>query len=284
MTVPFLALRRLGAIGLALVLAAGTAGAQAPAQAPAKAYEPQVGQRGKDVIWVPTPQALVDRMLDMAKVTPQDFVVDLGSGDGRTVITAAKRGASALGIEYNLDMVELSKRNAAKEGVTDKATFVHGDIFQSDFSRADVITMFLLSSLNLKLRPTLLAMKPGTRLVSNTFDMGDWKADQVEHVTEGCNGYCRAYLWIVPAKVDGIWTMAQGSMMGELVLEQKYQMITGTVKTGNVVAPITDGRLNADQITFRAGGVEYTGWVKGNAMEGTAKGGAADAKWQATKR
>ena len=139
--------------------------------------------------------------------------------------------------------------------------------------------MFLLSSLNLKLRPTLLDMKPGTRIVSNTFDMGDWKADQIEHVTDGCTGYCRAYLWIVPAKVDGTWTMGQG----ELVLEQKYQMITGTLKTGNVVAPITDGRLDADQITFRAGGTEYTGWVKGNAMEGTVKGGA-DAKWQATKR
>jgi hypothetical protein len=162
----------------------------------------------------------------------------------------------------------------------DKANFIHGDIFQSDFTKADVVTMFLLSSLNLKLRPTLLAMKPGTRLVSNTFDMGDWKADQIEHVTEGCTGYCRAYLWIVPAKVNGTWTMGQG----ELVLEQSYQMITGTLKTGNVVAPITDGRLNADQITFRAGGVEYTGWVKDNTMEGTAKGGAADAKWRASKR
>jgi SAM-dependent methyltransferase len=270
------ALRWLGAFSVALVMAAGFV----EAQAPGKDYEPQVGQRGKDVIWVPTPQALVDRMLDMAKVTPKDYVVDLGSGDGRTVITAAKRGSKALGIEYNPDMVELSKRNAAKEGVTDKATFVHGDIFQSDFSKADVVTMFLLSSLNLKLRPTLLAMKPGTRLVSNTFDMGDWKADQIEHVTEGCTGYCRAYLWIVPANVDGTWAMGQG----ELVLEQRYQMITGTVKTGNVVAPITDGKLYADQITFRAGGTEYTGWVKGSTMEGTAKGGGADAKWQATRR
>jgi SAM-dependent methyltransferase len=276
MTFPQAVPRRLGAFLLALGLAAGVVWAQAPA----KDYEPQVGQRGKDVIWVPTPQALVDRMLDMAKVTPKDYVVDLGSGDGRTVITAAKRGATALGIEYNPDMVELSKRNAAKAGVGDKATFVHGDIFKSDFSRADVVTMFLLSSLNLKLRPTLLAMKPGTRLVSNTFDMGDWKADQIEQVTDGCGGYCRAYLWIVPAKVEGTWTLGES----ELVLEQKYQMVAGTLKTGNVVAPITDGRLNADQITFRAGGTEYTGWVKGNAMEGTAKGGGADAKWQATRR
>lgn len=284
MTFSHVALRWLGAFSVAVVMAAGIVEAQAQAPNPGKDYEPQVGQRGKDVIWVPTPQALVDRMLDMAKVTPKDFVVDLGSGDGRTVITAAKRGARALGIEYNPDMVELSKRNAAKEGMGDKATFINGDIFKSDFSNADVVTMFLLSSLNLKLRPTLLAMKPGTRLVSNTFDMGDWKADRVEHVTEGCTGYCRAYLWIVPAKVDGTWTMGQGDLMGELVLEQQYQMITGTVKTGNVVAPITDGKLNADQITFRAGGTEYTGWVKGSAMEGTAKGGGADAKWQASKR
>ena len=270
-----LVVRALAAFSLALNMACGTA----LAQAPAKDFEPQVGQRGKDVIWVPTPQALVDRMLDMAKVTPQDYVVDLGSGDGRTVITAAKRGIKALGVEYHPDMVELSKRNAAKEGVGDKASFVNADIFQTDFSQATVVTMFLLSSLNLKLRPTLLDMKPGTRIVSNTFDMGDWKADQSEQVTDGCTGYCRAHLWIVPAKVEGTWTMGQG----ELVLEQKYQMITGLLKTGNVVAPITDGRLDADQITFRAGGNEYTGWVKGNAMEGTVKGGA-DAKWQAGKR
>ena len=147
---------------------------------PAKEYQPEVGQDGKDVIWVPTPQALVDKMLDMAKVTPKDYVIDLGSGDGRTVITAAKRGSKALGIEYNPDMVELSKRNAAKEGVSDKATFVKADLFESDFSQAQVITMFLLSSINLKLRPKILDLKPGTRIVSNTFDMGDWKPDQTD--------------------------------------------------------------------------------------------------------
>jgi SAM-dependent methyltransferase len=254
--------------------------AWAQAQAPAKDFEPKVGQRGKDVIWVPTPQALVERMLDMAKVTARDYVVDLGSGDGRTVIAAAKRGAKAMGIEFNPDMVELSKRAAAAAGVADRAIFLNADIFQTDFSQATVVTMFLLSSLNLKLRPTLLAMKPGTRIVSNTFDMGDWKADQIAYVTDGCTGYCRAYLWIVPAKVEGAWTTGQG----ELVIEQKYQTISGMLKTGNVVAPITDGSLDADQITFRAGGTEYTGWVKGNAMEGTYKAGGTDAKWQATRR
>src|SRR5262245_31905861 len=201
------------ALCLALLLGYGLARAQ-----PAKEYEPSVGQEGKDVVWVPTPQALVDKMLDMAKVTPQDYVIDLGSGDGRTVITAAKLGAKALGIEYNPDMVELSKRNAAKEGVGDKAAFVQGDIFESDFSKATVVTMFLLPRLNLKLRPILLDMKPGTRVVSNTFDMGDWQADQVVRATGECTSYCQAYLWIIPAKADGTWQMGES----ELTLEQQY--------------------------------------------------------------
>ncbi|MBX9590562.1 MAG: class I SAM-dependent methyltransferase [Hyphomonadaceae bacterium] len=252
-------------------------GVLAQVQAPAKDFEPQIGQRGKDVIWVPTPQALVDRMMDMAKVTPQDYVIDLGSGDGRTVITAAKLGAKALGIEYNPDMVELSKRNAIKEGLGGKANFVQGDIFQSDFSQATVVTMFLLSQLNLKLRPILLDMKPGTRVVSNTFDMGDWQADQIVEATGECTSYCRAYLWIIPAKVDGTWQMGQS----ELTLEQTYQMVKGTLKTGNVIAPIMDGRLAADRITFTAGGTRYAGVVRGTAMDGTAGGGTA---WQATRR
>jgi SAM-dependent methyltransferase len=251
-------------------------GALAQTSVPAKDFEPQVGQGGKDVIWVPTPQALVDRMMSMAKVTPQDYVIDLGSGDGRTVITAAKLGAKALGIEYNSDMVELSKRNAAKEGVGDKAVFVNGDIFQSDFSQATVVTMFLLSGLNLKLRPILLDMKAGTRVVSNTFDMGDWKADQIVEAKGECTSYCRAYLWIIPAKVEGTWGMDQS----ELALQQTYQTIAGTLKTGNVIAPITNGKLDADRITFTAGGTQYTGVVKGNTIEGSAAG----APWQATKQ
>src|ERR687898_1381947 len=190
-----------------------------PAQKPT--YEPQVGQDGKDVVWVPTPQALVDKMLDMAKVTPKDFVIDLGSGDGRTVITAAKRGTKAHGIEYNPDMVELAKRNAAKEGVSDKATFAKADLFESDFSKAQVITMFLLPSINLKLRPNILDLKLGTRIVSNSFDMGDWTPDQTEKV-EGCTNWCTAYLWIVPAKVEGTWKVPQG----ELILKQNFQMVS----------------------------------------------------------
>src|SRR5690349_24759957 len=116
---------------------------------PAKDFQPEVGQAGKDVVWVPTPQALVDKMLEIAKLTPKDFLMDLGSGDGRTVITAAKRGSKALGIEYNPEMVELSKRNAAKEGVSDKASFRKADLFETDFSQAQVITMFLRPSINM---------------------------------------------------------------------------------------------------------------------------------------
>ena len=241
----------------------------------AEEFQPQVGQDGKDVIWVPTPQGLVDKMLDMAKVTPKDYVIDLGSGDGRTVITAAKRGSKALGIEYNPDMVELSKKAAAKEGVSDKASFVKADLFESDFSQAQVITMFLLSSINLKLRPKILDLKPGTRIASNTFDMGDWKPDETASLP-GCNSWCTAHLWIVPAKVAGSWTLAQG----ELTLKQTFQNITGTLKSGSVETPV-NGKLNGEQISFTAGTTEYSGRVAGNAIEGMAKNGA---KWTATRR
>ena len=266
-----LACRPFFALCLALFLACGLAQAQ-----PAKEYEPSVGQEGKDVVWVPTPQELVDKMLDMAKVTPKDYVIDLGSGDGRTVITAAKRGSKALGIEYNPDMVELSKRNAAKEGVGDKANFVKADLFESDFSQAQVITMFLLPSINIKLRPKILNLKPGTRIVSNSFDMEDWKADETA-TASGCDHWCTAHLWIVPAKVGGTWKLPQG----ELNLKQTFQMISGTLRNGNVTTPIS-GKLNGDQISFTAGAAHYTGRVNGNAIEGTVKGGS-DGKWTATR-
>jgi SAM-dependent methyltransferase len=253
----------------------------AVAQQPAQDYEPKVYQQGKDVVWVPTPQALVDKMLDMAKVTPGDYVVDLGSGDGRTVITAAKRGATALGVEYNPDMVELSKRNAAEAGVTGKATFIKADIFETDFSKATVVTLFLLPSLNLRLRPTILDMAPGTRVVSNSFDMADWKPDQTAQLTEDCSsGYCRALLWIVPAKVGGSWRLGSG----ELTLEQSFQFVSGLLSTGNVVAPIKDGRLDGDRIRFTAGDTRYTGRVKGGTMEGTSVAGGREAKWQAVRK
>jgi hypothetical protein len=253
-------LRSWGRLSLALLLIV-TLGAVAGAQPAKQEFQPEVGQAGKDVVWVPTPQALVDKMLDMAKVTPKDYVIDLGSGDGRTVITAAKRGSKALGIEYNPDMVELSKRNAAAEGVSDKASFVKADLFESDFSQAQVITMFLLPSINVKLRPKILDLKPGTRIVSNSFDMEDWKPDQTENA-EGCSNWCTAHLWIVPAKVGGTWKLPQG----ELAIKQTFQMISGTLKSGNTSSQIS-GKLNGDQISFTAGGTQYTGRVNGNSME-----------------
>ncbi|MEK6592364.1 MAG: class I SAM-dependent methyltransferase [Pseudomonadota bacterium] len=249
---------------------------------PAKAqYEPHVGQEGKDVVWVPTPQALVDRMLGLAKLTPKDYLMDLGSGDGRTVITAVKRGARATGIEYNPDMVELSKRNAAKEGVGDKAEFIRGDIFETDFSKATVITLFLLPDLNIKLRPRILDMKPGTRVVSNSFTMGEWKSDQTvtATATEGCTSYCTAYLWVVPAKVVGTWKLADG----ELTLRQDFQMLAGTLKSGGNSASISNGRLNGEQISFTAAGAQYTGRVNGNSIEGSVKSAGNSGKWSATR-
>jgi Methyltransferase domain len=259
---------------LGVIVACGFARAQ-----PATDYQPQVGQEGKDVIWVPTPQAVVDKMLDLGKVTPKDYVIDLGSGDGRTVIAAAKRGARALGIEYNPDMVELSKRNAAKEGVGDRASFVKADLFESDFSQATVITMFLLPDINLKLRPKILEMKPGTRIVSNSFTMGEWKADEEATVKDGCASYCTALLWIVPAKVEGTWKIPQG----ELTLKQNFQMVSGTIKSGNVAAPIANGRLKGDQISFTAGSAEYSGQVSGNTIEGSIKSGGTDTNWTASR-
>ena len=250
--------RRLLALAAAVLLVASSAHAQATQTKP---FEPTVGQAGKDVVWVPTPQPLVERMLDMAKVTPQDFLMDLGSGDGRTVITAAKRGLRAQGVEYNPDMVALSQRNAKEAGVSDKATFVKADLFETDFSKAQVVTMFLLPSINLRLRPKILEMKPGTRIVSNTFTMDDWQADETSQVTEDCTSWCTALLWIVPAKVEGTWQLPQGA----LTLTQKYQMVSGTL--GGTA--ISDGRLRGEEITFTAGGAKYTGRVNGSTMSGT---------------
>jgi hypothetical protein len=245
----------------------------------AQEFEPKVGQEGKDVIWVPTSQTLVDKMLDAAQVTANDYVIDLGSGDGRTVITAAKRGAKALGIEYNPKMVELSQRNADREGVSGKASFVQADLFQSDLSPATVITMFLLPEINLQLRPKILDLRPGTRIVSNSFTMGDWTADKTVEAREDCTSYCKAFYWVVPAKVAGTWRMPAG----ELTLEQKYQTVSGTLKTKTGTVKIANGKLAGDQITFMAGSTQYSGRVNGGAISGTARAGGKESNWQATR-
>jgi predicted RNA methylase len=249
---------------IALLLAASGTLAIAQAQK-GPSYEPQSGQAGKDVVWVPTPQVVVDKMLDMAKVTKEDFVMDLGSGDGRTVITAAKRGARALGIEYNPDMVALAKRNAEKEGVTARATFVKADLFQTDFSKASVITLFLLPSLNLKLRPKILDLKPGTRIVSNSFTMDSWQAEEVVTLgaETGCTSFCTAYFWIVPAKVAGSYKVPQG----ELVLKQEFQMLTGTLTAEGKTYALEEGKVRGEDFTFKAGGREYRGRMNGKSLE-----------------
>jgi precorrin-6B methylase 2 len=260
-------LRRTPAV-LALVALAAPSFAQT--QTPAKPFEPTVGQAGKDVVWVPTPQPLVEKMLDLAKLTPQDFHMDLGSGDGRTVITAAKRGARSLGIEYNPDMVALSQKNAADAGVADRAQFRQADLFETDFSKANVVTLFLLPSINMKLRPKILDMAPGTRIVANTFTMEDWQADQTETVSGDCVSWCTALLWIVPAKVEGTWQLGSEP----LVLKQNFQMLEGTLGG----RPITDAKMTGSEIAFTVGGgARYTGTVKGDTITGTISGGPGGA-------
>lgn len=241
-------------------------------------YKPSVGQSGKDVVWVPTPAVVAAKMLDLAHVTDKDFLIDLGSGDGIIVISAAKRGARALGIEFNPDMVALSRKNAEKEGVASRAQFLKADIFESDFSEATVITMFLLSDLNLRLRPKLLDLKPGTRIVSNTFSMGDWKADDSFTVEEeNYSSYNTALLWIIPAKIAGHWQLSSG----EMVLEQRFQYFDGTLKMDGAVFPITEGTLKGDQIRFKANGAEYSGQVTDKTMQGTRRFREEISSWNA---
>lgn len=241
---------------------------------------PVEGQEGKNVPWITTPQILVDKMLNLANITPSDFLIDLGSGDGRTVIAAARRGTRALGIEYNPGLVKLSKENAEKEGVAKMAQFIEADIFEFDFSKATVISMFLLPEINMKLRPKLLDLKPGTRIVTNTFTMQEWHFDEVIRTGDQSSRWNTAYLWIVPSKVEGKWVLAQG---GELVFVQDFQMLTGTLKTGGKNLTITEGRLRGNVITFKIGGDNYVGTVAGRKIEGTLASGGKTKKWSASR-
>ncbi|MBI4487174.1 MAG: class I SAM-dependent methyltransferase [Acidobacteria bacterium] len=260
-------------VSLSVFLSLIAVSALAQAQTAQKPFEPQVGQLGKDVVWVPTSQALVEQMLNVARVTAADYVIDLGSGDGRTVIAAAKRGARALGIEYNPDMVTLSRQNAIAAGVGERATFIKADLFDTDFSEATVITMFLLPQINMKLRPKILDMKPGTRVVSNTFTMEDWEPDQTVNIGGECEDWCTALFWIVPAKVEGIWRMPQG----ELALTQQFQQLTGRLG----IQAITNAKMRGSDITFTSGGTVYTGTVKGSTIVGTT---AAGDTWTANRQ
>jgi len=271
-------LRAIPAAALAFWLALGCC-ALAPAGTAAASdrYTPEYGQLGKDVIWVPTSQPVAERMLNMAGLGPGDRLVDLGSGDGVTVIAAARRGATAHGIEFNPDLVALSRRRARAAGVAGRASFERGDIFESDFSDATVVTLFLLPELNLRLRPVLLEMRPGTRIVSNSFDMGDWTPDATTEVTEGCEHYCEAMLWVVPAQVAGMWTI-DGRRSMELA--QSYQKIGGIVREGSSHWILGDAGMEGARIRFSLGEDRYEGEVRDDVMQGTVNGSRP---WRATR-
>ena len=248
------------------------------ARADQSEYLPKSGQPGKDVVWVPSPTSMVEKLLDMARLTPQDYVIDLGSGDGRSVIAAAKRGARAHGIEYDAGLVEVSRRAAAKNGVSDKATFAKADVFASDFSKATVIVLFLTPEMNIRLRPKLLGLRPGTRIVANTFGIGDWNADETSIIPDHCERWCTARLWIVPAKVAGTWRMADG----EWILKQTYQTFSGTRKGANGARSVA-GRLRGDDIFFASGKTQFTGRVAGHVIEGIERTAGKDRAFKAMR-
>jgi len=237
-----------------------------------KAFKPMVGQTGKDVVWVPTPDELVRRMLAMAKVTDKDYVIDLGAGDGKIAIAAAKApfNATSLGIEYNPDMVKLANCMVQVEGAGSKTRIIQGDIFKEDFSKADVITMYLLPELNLCVRHRILAMRPGTRVTSHQFTMGDWKADETTELE-----YRSAYLWIVPARVAGTWSFRdQGNMQFAVTLKQTFQEIGGDVALASGRQPLVGATLRGSDVKFafnddKGNTRTFNGALKGNQLVGT---------------
>ena len=251
--------------------------------------QPYVGQPGKDLVWERTPESVVKAMLDLAQVTPQDFLVDLGSGDGVIVIGAAQRGSRAHGIEYDQALVALSQQNALRAGVSDRATFESADLFESDFSKATVVTMFLLPSLNLRLRPKLLQLPPGTRIVSNSYDMGDWQPDKTKMIGECATAelksdvflwrWCTALLWIVPANIAGEWRLPHG----HLTLQQHFQMVSGSLTSGDEVEPIANGRLLGDHLSLFIAGIEYEGRVEGDSIAGTLRSASGSEEFQAVR-
>jgi SAM-dependent methyltransferase len=258
------------------VLIAGWLLAAVPAAAQAPDYRPVPGQPGKDVVWVPTPEDTVEKMLELARVTERDFVIDLGSGDGRNVIAAAKRGARALGVEFNPELVALSRRAAAAAGVSERASFVQGDMFEADISRATVLMLFLLPAHLTRLAPKFLGLQPGARIVSNTYGIGGWEPDATAR-GEPCLTWCIVHLYVVPARVSGTWRMDDGAT---LTLEQEYQKIAGILEVHGIALPVEDARLSGDRIGFTVNRVRFEGRVAGNTMAGTATGRTARA-WTA---
>jgi SAM-dependent methyltransferase len=255
----------LWAVSLGVIAPAAAADA---ADAAAGPYKPTPGQKGKDVVWIPSPEPMVEKMLDMAQVTARDFVIDLGSGDGRNVIAAAKRGARAMGVEYNPELVALARRAAAQAGVAENATFVQGDMYEADISQASALILFLIPSNLAKLTPKFIALKPGTRIVSNTYEIGGgWEPDATDRL-QPCLTWCVAYLYVVPANVQGTWRLPDG----ELTLEQSFQNLAGTRELDGIRVAVEDGVLRGNEIRFTVNAVEYTGRVNGDTMQGIAEG------------
>jgi SAM-dependent methyltransferase len=238
------------------------------------------GQPGKDVVWVPTPPELVDLMMQLAKVTPNDLVMDLGSGDGRNIIAAAKLGAHAIGVEYNPEMVELSRRLAKDAGVSEKAEFVQADMYTYDVSKANVLALFLLPVNLNRLAPKFFNLAPGSRVVSNTFGIDGWQPDQRATLPSGadCDTWCEALLWIVPAKVAGMWSTAEGAM----TLTQEFQEVKGSITIAGRPWPLT-GKLLGNEFTFKAGDFSYKAIVNGNTIEGTVTTPSGPVPWKAQR-
>ncbi len=249
----------------------------------AKPFEPVSGQAGKDVVWVPSPPDMVNKMMEMAKVGPNDFVIDLGSGDGRNIIAAAKRGANAIGVEYNPDMVALSERMAKEAGVEDKAKFVQHDMYEYDISKANVLALFLLPVNMNKLAPKFFNLAPGSRIVANTFGIDGWQPDFRETLppSSECESWCEALLWIVPAKVEGTWATGNGS----IALSQDYQNLKGSMIADGQSQAIV-GKLLGNEITFTANSLKYVGVVSadGRSMEGTVATPKGAVPWKAQRK
>jgi SAM-dependent methyltransferase len=262
-----------------VVLAALSFAPAAHAQTTEQTYAPTPGMPGKDAVWVPTSPELTEKMLDMAGVGPDDFVVDLGSGDGRMVIAAAKRGARALGVEYNPDLVKLSEDLARKEGVADKARFVRDDMFAADISKATVLALFLLPEHLRKLTPAFLDLAPGSRIVVNTFGIPEWQPDRTEHLVDGCQSWCEAKLYIVPARVAGTWTLPDGS----LVLEQTFQQLSGNLTNAAGSVQIEDGVVEGNRVRFTAGGTRYEGQLQGKQIDWTATSASGEQRFTARR-
>ena len=261
---------------LSVVALAFNAAAQQSTATSKKPFEPVPGMPGKDSVWVPTPFVTLEKMYDLAKLTPKDFVMDLGSGDGRAIIVAAKRGTPGLGIEWNQDLIDLSNKLAKEAGVSHLAKFERGDMFAADISKASVLGLFMLPDQLAKLTPKFLAMRPGSRITVNGFGIPGWTIDQTEKATGDCGTWCTAHLYIVPAPVAGTWRLDDA----DLALTQSFQMVTGTLTRGGKATPIANGRLNGEEITFTLGDAHYTGRVAGNTMNGDVNG----KPWSATKK